>query len=81
MPEYGGRMSGRAARSIEEYLTQLRVALGPVDQALIHEALEAAEDYLRSEVAARRDRPEGEVLECIASTYGAPEDLAAVYRS
>lgn len=74
-------MSASAARSIEQYLKQLRAALGPADATLIQEALEAAEDYLRSEVAASWDRPEGEVLELIASTYGAPEDLAAVYRT
>lgn len=72
-------MTRRAARSIEVYLKQLRTALGSADAALIEEALEAAEDYLRSELAASRDRPAGEVLEIIASTYGAPEDLAAVY--
>jgi hypothetical protein len=74
-------MTVRAARSIEEYLQQLRAALGGVDAALIREALQAAEEHLRLEVAASRDRPEGEVLALITSTYGAPEDVAAVYQA
>ena len=74
------RLTARAARSIDEYLRQLRLALVGADAALIQDALEAAEDYLRAEVAARADTPEGDVLELISSTYGAPEDVAAVYR-
>jgi uncharacterized membrane protein len=73
-------MSAAAPRSIDEYLRQLRAALGGEDAALVQDALYDAEEYLRSEVAAHKGKPEGDVLELIASTYGAPEDLAAAYR-
>jgi uncharacterized membrane protein len=73
-------MSATAPRSIEEYLKQLRAALAGQDAALIQDALYDAEEYLRSEVAAHPDKPEGDVLELIASTYGAPDEVAAAYR-
>lgn len=70
----------RAARSIDDYLRQLRFALQGVDDGLMQEALGACEEYLRAELAASSDKPAGDVLELICSTYGAPEDVAAVYR-
>ncbi len=73
-------MSANAPRSIDEYLKQLRNALTGEDAALIQDALYDAEEYLRAEVAAHPDRPEADVLELIASTYGAPEEVAAAYR-
>jgi uncharacterized membrane protein len=73
-------MTARAPRSINEYLRQLRAALNGTEPAIVREALEASEEYLRSEVAASPDQSEGDVLELITSTYGAPEDVAAVYR-
>ncbi len=73
-------MSANAPRSIEEYLRQLRHALGGEDAALIQDALYDAEEYLRAEVAAHPGRSEADVLELIASTYGAPEEVAAAYR-
>jgi uncharacterized membrane protein len=73
-------MSANAPRSIDEYLRQLRSALGGEDAALIQDALYDAEEYLRAEVAAHPDRSEADVLELIASTYGAPEEVAAAYR-
>jgi uncharacterized membrane protein len=69
-----------APRSIEEYLRQLRRALAGQDPALIQDALYDAEEYLRAEVAAHPDKSEADVLELIASTYGAPEEVAAAYR-
>jgi uncharacterized membrane protein len=69
-----------AARSIEQYLLQLREALGDADPALVQDALYDAEEYLRAEVAAHPGRSEADVLELIASTYGAPEEVAAAYR-
>ena len=50
------------------------------DPALIQDALYDAEEYLRAEVAAHPDKSEADVLELIASTYGAPEEVAAAYR-
>jgi uncharacterized membrane protein len=73
-------MSVNAPRSIEEYLRQLRNALAGEDSALIQDALYDAEEYLRAEVAAHPGRSEADVLELIASTYGAPDEVAAAYR-
>ena len=73
-------MSVNAPRSIDEYLKQLRTALSGEDAALIQDALYDAEEYLRAEVAAHPERSEADVLELIASTYGAPEEVAAAYR-
>lgn len=72
-------MNTRAPRSIDEYLKQLAVALHGQNPSVIREALEASAEYLRSEVAACPDKSEGDVLELITSTYGAPEEVAAVY--
>jgi len=69
-----------APRSIDDYLRQLRVALEGEDPALIQDALYDAEEYLRAEVAAHPDKSEADVLELIASTYGAPEEVAPAYR-
>src|ERR1700753_1021499 len=69
-----------APRSIDEYLRQLRAALEGEDPALIQDALYDAEEYLRAEVGAHPDKSEADVLELIASTYGAPEHVAAAYR-
>jgi uncharacterized membrane protein len=69
-----------APRSIDEYLRQLRSALEGEDPALIQDALYDAEEYLRAEVAAHPGKSEADVLELIASTYGAPEEVAAAYR-
>jgi uncharacterized membrane protein len=73
-------MSANAPRSIDEYLRQLRAALAGQDPALIQDALYDAEEYLRAEVAEHGDKSEADVLELIASTYGAPEEVAAAYR-
>jgi uncharacterized membrane protein len=73
-------MSANAPRSIDEYLKQLRVALEGQDPALIQDALYDAEEYLRAEVAAHPAKSEADVLELIASTYGAPDEVAAAYR-
>ena len=69
-----------APRSIDEYLRQLRAALAGEDPALRQDALYDAEEYLRAEVAAHPGKSEPDVLELIASTYGAPEEVAAAYR-
>jgi uncharacterized membrane protein len=69
-----------APRSIDEYLKQLRVALEGQDPALIQDALYDAEEYLRAEVAAHPEKSEADVLELIASTYGAPDEVASAYR-
>ena len=70
----------RAPRSIDEYLRQLRAVLQGADPALIQDALYDAEEYLRAECASHPEKSEADVLELIASTYGAPEEVAAAYR-
>jgi putative sensor protein len=70
-----------APRSIDEYLKQLRAALEGEDPALIQDALYDAEEYLRAEVAAHPEKSEADVLELIATTYGAPDEVATAYRN
>jgi uncharacterized membrane protein len=69
-----------APRSIDQYLQALREELAGEDAALIQDALYDAEEYLRAEVATHPDKSEADVLELIASTYGAPDEVAAAYR-
>jgi uncharacterized membrane protein len=73
-------MTRSAPRSIDQYLRQLREELSGEDAALIQDALYDAEEYLRAEVAAHPDKSESDVLELIASTYGAPDEVASAYR-
>ncbi len=73
-------MNRSAPRSIDQYLRQLRESLSGADSALIQDALYDAEEYLRAEVAAHPDKSESDVLELIASTYGAPDEVASAYR-
>ena len=73
-------MNRSAPRSIDQYLKALREELAGEDAALIQDALYDAEEYLRAEVAAHPDKSEADVLELIASTYGAPDEVAAAYR-
>jgi uncharacterized membrane protein len=73
-------MTRNAPRSIDQYLKALREELTGEDAALIQDALYDAEEYLRAEVAAHPDKSESDVLELIASTYGAPDEVASAYR-
>jgi uncharacterized membrane protein len=73
-------MNNNAPRSIADYLLKLRAALEGADPALVQDALYDAEEYLRAEVASHPGKSEADVLEIIASTYGAPEEVAAAYR-
>jgi len=73
-------MNRSAPRSIDQYLKALREELAGQDAALIQDALYDAEEYLRAEVAAHPDKSESDVLELIASTYGAPDEVASAYR-
>lgn len=67
--------------TISEYLRQLRAALRDADPAMLQDALYDAEEYLRAALAEQPDRPEAEVLAEIASSYGAPEEVADIYRT
>jgi uncharacterized membrane protein len=72
-------MNRPTPRTIEEYLDQLRIALRGADAALIQDALYDAEDHLRSELAENPGKSEAEVLAKIATSYGAPEEVAEIY--
>jgi len=73
-------MNTSLPRTIPEYLDQLRAALAGADPALLQDALYDAEEYLRSELAEHPQRGEAEVLAEVASSYGAPEEVADIYR-
>jgi len=66
--------------TIPEYLEQLRAALKGADPALVQDALYDAEEYLRAELAEQRGRSEAEVIASVAGSYGAPEEVAEIYR-
>jgi uncharacterized membrane protein len=66
--------------TIPEYLEQLRAALSGADPAMIQDALYDAEEYLRSELAEQAGKSEAEVIAGVAGSYGAPEEVAEIYR-
>ncbi|MET0549083.1 MAG: sensor domain-containing protein [Xanthomonas sp.] len=66
--------------TIPDYLTQLRAALAGADPALVQDALYDAEEYLRSELAEQPGKSEAEVIAGVAGSYGAPEEVAEIYR-
>ena len=72
-------MSTPIPRTIEEYLEQLRAALRRADPALIQDALYDAEEHLRGEIHENPGKSEAEVLAKVASSYGAPEEVAEIY--
>ena len=73
------------ATTIADYLDQLRAALAGADPALVQDALYDAEEYLRSELAEQTGKggpakSEAEVIAAVAGSYGAPEEVAEIYR-
>lgn len=66
--------------SIAEYLERLRAALAGADPALVQDALYDAEEYLRSEMAENPKKSEAEVIASVAGSYGAPDEVADIYR-
>lgn len=66
-------------KTIPEYLDLLRAALKEKDPALVQDALYDAEEYLRAELAENPGQDEASVLEKVASSYGAPEEVAEIY--
>jgi uncharacterized membrane protein len=66
--------------TIPGYLEQLRAALHGADPAMIQDALYDAEEYLRSELAEQTGKSEAEVIASVAGSYGAPEEVAEIYR-
>jgi uncharacterized membrane protein len=73
-------MNRPTPRTIDEYLDQLRDALRGEDPALIQDALYDAEDHLRSEFAENPGVAPAELLARIATSYGAPDEVAEIYR-
>lgn len=73
-------MNATIPKSIPEYLEQLRAALAGADPALVQDALYDAEEYLRSELAANPGMDEAALLASVATSYGAPEEVADIYR-
>ncbi|MHB1896388.1 MAG: sensor domain-containing protein [Metallibacterium sp.] len=66
--------------TIAEYLQQLRAALKGADPAMIQDALFDAEEHLRSELAEHPEETEAAMLARVAGSYGAPEEVAEIYR-
>lgn len=66
--------------NIPDYLEHLRRSLAGADPALIQDALYDAEEYLRSEMAENPAKSEAEVIAQVASSYGAPDEVADIYR-
>ena len=66
--------------TIPEYLEQLRAALRGADPAMIQDAVYDAEEYLRSELAEQAGKSEADVIASVAGSYGAPGEVAEIYR-
>jgi uncharacterized membrane protein len=69
-----------APRTINEYLHQLKAALRGADPALVQDALYDAEEHLRAELAEQPARSEAEMLAQVVGSYGAPDEVAELYR-
>lgn len=79
---YTGSIAANALppASIPEYLERLRRALAGADPALVQDALYDAEEYLRSELAENPGKSEAEVIAAVSGSYGAPDEVAEIYR-
>ncbi|GAB2494873.1 sensor domain-containing protein [Arenimonas alkanexedens] len=73
-------MNNATPKSIPEYLDELRRELRDADPALVQDALYDAEEYLRSELAENPGSDEAQLLANITGSYGAPTEVAAIYR-
>ena len=67
--------------TIEQYLEQLQAELKDADPALVQDALYDAEEYLRSELAENAGEDEAAMLARVATSYGAPAEVAEIYRT
>lgn len=67
-------------RTIADYLDQLRAALRGADPALIQDAVYDAEEHLRAELAGQPGSSEADMLSRVVGSYGAPEEVADIYR-
>lgn len=73
-------MNAYTPKTIAQYLDMLKDALRGADASLVRDALYDAEEYLRSELAANPGVSEAELLAGVANSYGAPEEVADIYR-
>ena len=73
-------MNAATPTTIDAYLEQVRAALDGADPALVQDALYDAEEHLRSEFAENPGRDEAALIAHIATSYGSPEEVAAIYR-
>lgn len=73
-------MTRPTPRTIDEYLDDLRAALRGEDPALIQDALYDAEEHLRAEFAENPGVDPAELLAKISTSYGAPDEVAEIYR-
>jgi uncharacterized membrane protein len=74
-------MTADTPRTVEQYLDALRLALKGADPALVQDALYDAEEHLRAEIAQHPGQGEGDLLERIVRSYGAPDEVADAYRT
>ena len=73
-------MNHPVPRTIAQYLDQLRSELRGADPAMVQDALYDAEEHLRAELAEHPDLDEADVLAKVATSYGAPDEVAEIYR-
>jgi uncharacterized membrane protein len=73
-------MNADLPTTISAYLERLRRSLDGCDPALAQDALYDAEDYLRSELTVNPGKSEAEVIAAVAGSYGAPDEVADIYR-
>ena len=73
-------MNQSIPKTIREYLDQLRAELRGADPAMIQDALYDAEEHLRAELAEHPEQDEAVILAKVATSYGAPDEVAEIYR-
>jgi hypothetical protein len=73
-------MNAALPTTIDQYLSQLRSTLSDADPALVQDALYDAEEYLRGELAEHPGESETAVIARVAGSYGAPAEVAEIYR-
>jgi len=68
------------AKSIDEYIKELRRELAGSDPALIQDALYDAEEFLHSELAALDEEDREAALADVINRYGTPAEIAKAYK-
>lgn len=73
-------MNVPTARTLAQYLEQVRAALAGADPALVQDALYDAEEHIRAELAEHRELDEATLIAKVSTSYGSPEEVAEIYR-